>query len=423
MLSEGSVYGASHRPPGPSASGILDGVRIGAPRRVAVTGTGVVAPGAAGTAEFWAALLAPAAPDRVRRVDDSAADAADFVGRRDARRLDRFAAFAVHAAGQALDASGLRGAVHPDRVAVVIGTGMGGLVAHAEAVRTMGDRGRVPPLTSPKTMPNAAASAVSMAYGLRGPTEALATACAAGTHSIGHAARLVALGFADAAVAGGAEGCLTDADVAAFDVIGALSPSGISRPFDTARDGFCAAEGAAVLVLEPLEDAQRRGATVLLEVLGAGSAADAHHITAPDPTASGAIRCVRAALADAGLPPGAINHVNAHGTSTPLNDASEALALRAVFCDGAGSGDGAVPPVTSVKGVTGHPLGAAGAVEAVAVALTVAHRTLPPTAGTVDLDDLGLDVVLEPRPWLPGVVLSTSFAFGGLNGALVLGPV
>ena len=380
-----------------------------------MTGVGVVAPGATGVVEFWAALLDPAAPARVRRVHDADADAADFVRRHDARRLDRFAAFAVHAAGQALDRSGLRATVDPDRVAVVIGTGMGGLVAHAEAVRMMIERGRVPPLTGPKTMPNAAASAVSMAYGLRGPTEALATACAAGTHSIGHAARLVATGLADAAVAGGADGCLTDADVAAFDVIGALSPSGVSRPFDTARDGFCAAEGAGVVVLEPLDDARRRSAPVLLEVLGVGSSADAHHITAPDPTGSGAIRCVRAALADACLAPGAIRHVNAHGTATPRNDASEARALRAVF--------GTVPPITSVKGVTGHPLGAAGAVEVVAVALTVAHRTLPPTAGTVDVEEADLDVVLQARPWVPGPVLSTSFGFGGLNGALVLAPV
>ncbi len=393
---------------------MLGGVRIEEPRRVAVTGVGVVAPGASGSAELWAALLAPAAPERTRRVDDAAADAADFVGRRDARRLDRFAAFAVHAAGQALESSKLVGAVDPDRVAVVVGTGMGGLVAHAEAVRMMGERGRVPPLSVPKTMPNAAASAVSMAFGLRGPAEAIATACAAGTHSIGSAARLVACGVADAALAGAADGCLTDAELAGFDVIGALSRSGVSRPFDVDRDGFCAAEGAAVLVLEPLEDARRRGAPGLLGVLGTGSAADAHHITAPHPAGAGAIRSVRAALSDAGLGPSAITHVNAHGTSTPLNDAGEALALRTVF--------GNVPPVTSVKGITGHPMGAAGAVEAVAVALTVAHRTLPPTAGTVEVDDLGLDVVLTARPWAPGPVLSTSFGFGGMNGALVLAP-
>lgn len=389
-------------------------MRMQAPRRVAVTGAGVVAPGAADTASFWAALCAPAAPQRVRPVDDTAADAAEFVGRRDARRLDRFAAFAVHAAGQALDSAGLLGDADPDRFAVIIGTGMGGMVAHAEGVRMMADRGRVPPLTVPKTMPNAAASAVSMAFGLRGPTEAIATACAAGTHSIGYAARLVALGVADAAVAGAADGCLTDTELAGFEVIGALSPSGISRPFDTARDGFCAAEGAAVLVLEPLDDARQRGAPVLLEVLGSGSSSDAHHITAPEPEGSGAIRCMQAALHDAELAPADIAHVNAHGTSTPLNDASEARALRAIF--------GTVPPVTSVKGVTGHPLGAAGAVEAVAVLLSVAHRMLPPTAGTIDVDDLGLDVVTQPRDWQPGPVLSNSFGFGGLNGSLLLGP-
>ncbi len=386
-----------------------------------VTGLGVVAPSSTATAvgpeQLWGALLAPQVPRRVRRVDDAVADAAEFVGRRDARRLDRFAAFAVHAAGQALDAAKLVGAVDRDRVATVIGTGLGGLVAHQEAVRAYGERGRVPPLTVPKTMPNAAAAAVAMAFGMRGPSEAVATACAAGTHSIGYAARLVAFGVVDAALAGAAEGCLTDTDIAGFEIIGALSTGGLSRPFDIARDGFAAAEGAAVLVLEPLDSAAARGVPVLLEVLGTGSSADAHHITAPDPAASGATRCVLAALHDAGLAPSAITHVNAHGTSTPLNDAAEAVALRAVF------GDGAVPPVTSVKGVTGHPLGAAGAIEAVAVALTVAHRTLPPTAGTTRPDDLGLDVVLAPRPWQPGPVLSNSFGFGGHNGAVVLGPV
>jgi 3-oxoacyl-[acyl-carrier-protein] synthase II len=389
-------------------------MRTQPPRRVAVTGAGVVVPGATDTTGFWSALSAAAPPQRVRQVDDTAADAAAFVGRRDARRLDRFAAFAVHAAGQALDSSGVLAGADQDRFAVIVGTGMGGMVAHAEGVRMMADRGHVPPLTVPKTMPNAAASAVSMAFGLRGPTEAIATACAAGTHSIGHAARLVALGLADAAVAGAADGCLTDTELAGFEVIGALSPSGISRPFDTARDGFCAAEGAAVLVVEPLDDARRRGAPVLLEVLGSGSSSDAHHITAPQPQGAGAIRCMQAALDDAGLAPADVAHVNAHGTSTLLNDASEARALRAVF--------GTVPPVTSVKGVTGHPLGAAGAVEAVAVLLSVAHRMLPPTAGTTDVDDLGLDVVTEALDWQPGPVLSNSFGFGGLNGALLLGP-
>lgn len=387
---------------------------IPVPRRVAVTGLGVVAPGVVGPSEFWTTLLAPQRPERVRRVDDAAADAAEFVGRRDARRLDRFAAFAVHAAGQALDAARL--STDPERVAVVVGTGMGGLVAHAEAVRAFGQRGRVPPLSVPKTMPNAATSAVSMAFGLRGPAEALATACAAGTSSIGHAARLVALGVADAAVAGAAEACLTDSELAGFEVIGALSTSGVSRPFDADRDGFCAAEGAGVVVLEPLDGARERGAAVLLEVVGFGSSSDAHHITAPEPDGGGAIRCMRAALADAELAPAVIAHVNAHGTATPQGDAAEARALRAVF------GAGAVPPVSSVKGVTGHPLGAAGALEAVAVALSVAHRRLPPTAGTERLDDLGLDVVLAPREWEPGPVLSTSFGFGGLNGALVLAP-
>ncbi|MGN6245775.1 MAG: beta-ketoacyl-[acyl-carrier-protein] synthase family protein, partial [Motilibacteraceae bacterium] len=223
------------------------------------------------------------------------------------------------------------------------------------------------------------------------------------------------------AVAGGAEACLTDTYLAAFRGMGALTRTGISRPFDVDRDGFAAGEGAGVLVLEPLDAAQARGARMHLEVLGTGSTSDAHHLTAPRTDGAGAVAAMRLALADAGLTPADVAQVNAHGTSTPLNDVTEARAVAEVL--GAHR-----PPVTSVKGVTGHTLGAAGAVEAVAVALSVRHRLVPPTAGLVDVDPAvaatGVDVVRgEPRPWEPGPVLSTSFGFGGHNAALVLAPV
>jgi 3-oxoacyl-[acyl-carrier-protein] synthase II len=227
---------------------------------------------------------------------------------------------------------------------------------------------------------------------------------------------MVADGRCDAVLAGGAEASMTPTTVAAFTVMTALSRTGLSRPFDVGRDGFCIAEGAAVLVLEDRDSALGRGARVYGEVLGAASTCDAHHITAPSPGGTGAAACMRLALDDAELDPQDVRAVNAHGTSTPLNDAAEAAALRAVF------GPGGVP-VSSIKGVTGHGLGAAGALEAASVLLSFVHRELPPTLGTTDVDpELALDVVLEPRAWEPGPTLSNSFGFGGHNGSLVLGP-
>jgi 3-oxoacyl-[acyl-carrier-protein] synthase II len=204
--------------------------------------------------------------------------------------------------------------------------------------------------------------------------------------------------------------------MAGFGNMRALSPTGISRPFDTGRDGFCAAEGAGIVVLEDAAHARARGARIYAEVAGTGSTADAYHLTAPAPGGDGATRCMRLALADAGVAPAEVTHVNAHGTSTALNDATEAEAILAVF----GSGG---PAVTSIKGVTGHSLGAAGGIEAVALALTYAHRAIPPTMGTTTVDpELGIDVVLQQRPWTPAPAISNSFGFGGHNGTLVFRP-
>ena len=390
--------------------------RAAAPRRVVVTGIGVVSPAGTGLDAFWKGLQTTPQDRRERRVDDF--DPAPWLSGKQARHFDRFTHFAVAAADMALeDCGGLPG-VDPARAGVQLGTGIGGVGTLETQVGVLAARGpgRVSPFTIPMVMPNAGAAAVSLRHGLQGPCETLTTACAAGTHSVAAGARMVADGRCDLVLAGGAESSMTPTTVAAFTVMTALSRSGLSRPFDTGRDGFCIAEGAAVLVLEERGAALARGARVYGEVLGAASTCDAHHMTAPSPGGVGAAACMRLALDDAELAPGDIRAVNAHGTSTPLNDAAEATAVAAVF------GPGAVP-VSSIKGVTGHGLGAAGALEAASVLLSFVHRELPPTLGTTDVDpELEIDVVLAPRAWEPGPTISNSFGFGGHNGSLVLGP-
>jgi 3-oxoacyl-[acyl-carrier-protein] synthase II len=253
-----------------------------------------------------------------------------------------------------------------------------------------------------------------MRFGLGGPCEAVCTACAAGTHAIGNAARLIATGRSTVVVTGGAEAAITPISMAGFGNMTALSNEQFSRPFDVARDGFVMGEGAGILVLEEWQHALDRGATILAEVVGAASTADAHHITAPDPSGSGARRCMELALLDAGLTPGEVSHINAHGTSTPLNDLAESVAVHQVF------GDRPLP-VTSIKGHLGHSLAAAGALEGVASVMTLLHQSIPPTAGTRNVDpEIGLDVVIgAPRSVPINTVLSNSFGFGGHNGSVV----
>ncbi len=243
------------------------------------------------------------------------------------------------------------------------------------------------------------------------------TACAAGTHSLGAAARLVASGRCDVVIGGGSEVAMQEVAVAAFANMTALSASGVSRPFDVGRDGFVMGEGAAALVLEDWDRAVARGAHIYGEIAGAASTADAHHITAPEPSGAGAVSCMELALEDAQLHAADIAHINAHGTSTPLNDFAESRAINKVFGEPG-------PAVTSTKGVTGHCLGAAGAVEAVAGLLAIDRRLIPPTGSLEQLDpDIHLDVVSgEGRAWTPGPVLSNSFGFGGHNGCLVIRP-
>jgi len=392
---------------------------IGTGRRVAVTGLGVVAPCGIGRDAFWQGLLGPGLVDAGRLTTIEDWDPSPWYDSpKDARRADRSEQYAIAAATEALEQSG-RPAADPSRIGTIFGTGVGGIHTLEEQIVVRLDKGerRVSPFLVPMMMANAPGANVSMRFDLRGPNETLCTACAAGTHALGYAARLIAWGLADAVVAGGTEYAGTPTSLASFGNMTALSSTGTSRPFDAARDGFVMGEGAAVLVLEEWESAVGRGARIIGEILGAASNADAHHITAPSPGGVGAINCMRLALADAGLDPAEIKQVNAHGTSTPLNDAAEAAAVSEVF------GAGAVP-IVSTKGVTGHALGAAGALEAAAVLLSMEHRLIPPTANTVDVDpEMTVDVVTgEARPWDPGPTMSNNFGFGGHNGSIIIGP-
>ena len=391
----------------------------GAGHRVAITGYGVVAPCGIGKQNFWQGLLGPGVSGshtvEVKNWDPSPY----FAGPKEARRADRCEQYALAAASEAISQSGTLPYEAP-RIGTIFGTGIGGLRTLEEQVIVRVEKGerRVSPFLVPMMMSNASGAAISMRYGYQGPAETICTACAAATHALGYAARLVAWGLCDAVVSGGAESAATITAVAGFANMTALSTTKVSKPFDATRDGFIFGEGAAVFVLERLDFALARNAKIFGEVLGAGSNADAHHITAPSPGGVGAIACMKLALADAGLSPSDIKQVNAHGTSTPLNDAAEASAVAEVF----GTNK---PPMTSIKGVTGHPLGAAGALEAAAVLLSFEHKLIPPTANTtvVDPQMINVDVVTgAPRPWQPGPALSNNFGFGGHNGSIIIAP-
>ena len=387
-------------------------------RRVAVVGLGVVAPCGVGKDAFWEGLLGPAIKDQ-RSVSLPDWDPSPYYENpKEARRADRVEQFAIAAAAEAFEQAGdLR--VNPGRFGTIFATGVGGLHTLEDQIQVRLEKGerRVSPFLVPMMMANAAGAAISMRHGLQGPNETVCTACAASSHSIANAARLIAYGRCDAVVTGGAESAGTITALAGFGNMTALSTTGCSMPFDAARDGFVLGEGSAVLILEEYQHAVDRGATILGEVLGGASTADAHHITAPAPGGTGAVACMELALEEAGLVPADIRQVNAHGTSTPLNDAAEAEAVAKVF--GAPG-----PPVTSIKGVTGHSLGAAGALEAASVLLSFQHRLIPPTAGTTTLDpEMSIDVVLGgPRDWEPGPTISNNFGFGGHNGSVVFSP-
>jgi len=387
-------------------------------RRVAITGLGVVSPVGVGQDAFWQGLLRPQ-PSGERRVHDFD-PALAYADPKAIRRADRFEQFAMASAREALAQAGPLSAA-PDRIGVLVGTGIGGADVHEEQTKVMLDKGarRVSPFTVPMMMANAAAASISIEFGYQGPCETIATACATGTHALGTAARWIQWGLCDAVLAGASEAAMTEVSIASFANMKALSASGRSRPFDPGRDGFVISEGAAVLVLEEWELARARGATILAELRGSASLADAHHITAPAPGGVGALRCMQRALDDARLSPRDVVHVNAHGTSTALNDEGEAQGIAQLFGTPG-------PVVTSIKGVTGHSLGAPGAIEAAAVVLSMRHRLIPPTDGLEALDPAlpKIDVVHAgaPREWTPGPSLSNSFGFGGHNGTLVFVP-
>jgi len=384
-------------------------------RRVAITGLGVVSCCGIGTDALWTGLNGPP-PEGERRVRDF--DPERWFTTKEARQVDRFAQFAVAVADMALEDAGDLGA-DPGRSGVVMGTGVGGLETLETQILVFGAKGprRVSPRLVPMMMSNAGAASVSIRLGWHGPSETITTACAAGAHSIGHAARLVASGRCDVAIGGAAEAGMTGVGIAAFTNMTALSTSGNSRPFDIRRDGFVITEGAGALVLEEWDHAMARGAHIYGELAGSASTADAHHITAPIPGGSGAAACMTLAMEDAAVAPERIGHINAHGTSTPLNDKAESDAIAKVFGPSA-------PPVTSTKGITGHGLGACGAIEAVAVLLSLEHALIPPTSGYEQPDpEIHLDIVAgAARPWEPAPVLSNSFGFGGHNGCLVMAP-
>jgi len=404
-------------------------------RRVVVTGLGVISPVGTGKDVFWANLCAgKSGVSRFTRfnVDDYPTRVAaevrdfeplDFIDKKDLRRMDRFGQFAVAAARMALaDASLDTGTIDAERAGVSIGSGIGGIITIEEQIKVLNEKGprRVSPFFVPMLIANMASGYVSMEFGLKGPNTTLVTACASGTHSLGEAFRTIQRGDADVMVAGGSEAAFTPVAFAGFCAMRAMStrndePERASRPFDRDRDGFVMGEGAGVLVLESLEHAKRRGARIYAEICGYGLSGDAYHVTAPDPDGSGARRCMAMALQDAGLAPAALDYINAHGTSTDLNDRTETAAIKAVF------GEHAYRlAISSTKSMTGHLLGAAGGVEAIATVLCLAMGIIPPTVNYENPDpECDLDYVPnQARTREVLVAMSNSFGFGGTNASL-----
>jgi 3-oxoacyl-[acyl-carrier-protein] synthase II len=397
--------------------------------RVLITGVGAVTPLGVGAQELYQGWVSARSG-----IEDGLGTCADFdptefMTTKEARRSDRFAQLAIAAGSQAVADAGWEDWPPADAadIGCVIGSGIGGMQTFETACDVLRERGpeRVSPLAIPLIMGNAAAGLVAMRQGLQGPVFGVMSACASGTHAIGEAARMIKSGEAQAILAGGAEATLTPLAKAAFGAMEATSPTGISRPFDARRDGFVMGEGAGVLVLESEELAKERGARVLGEILGYASTADAHHLTAPEPTGRPAALAITRALKNAGVLPEDVAYVNAHGTSTQLNDASETAAIKLALGEHAYH-----VPVSSTKSAIGHLLGAAGAVEAIVTVLALNDRVAPPTLNYEEQDE-GLDLDYVPGSARPLVVngnghgravaLSNSFGFGGHNAVLCLG--
>ncbi len=405
-------------------------------RRVVVTGVGLVTPLATGVEKNWSALMAgrsgigpitrfPVAdfPSRIAgEVHDFAPE--DFIERRDIKKMDPFIQFAMGAARMAIDASRLQiTPVNEDRVGVIIGVGMGGIASIEQFHQLFLESRlrRVSPFFISKVIANLAPGQIAIHFGAKGVNFAPTSACASGGNAIGEALRHIRHGYQDAIIAGGTEAALCGLGIGGFIAMRALStrndePERASRPFDRARDGFVMAEGAGVVVLEALDHALARGASILAEVAGYGANEDAFHITAPAPGGEGAMRCMRQALADAGIAPEDVDYINAHGTSTQYNDASETEAIKRLF------GEHAMRlAVSSTKSMTGHTLGAAGGIEAAYTVLSLARGILPPTINYEEPDPAcDLDYVPNvARPSAACIALSNSFGFGGANVSLV----
>jgi 3-oxoacyl-[acyl-carrier-protein] synthase II len=404
-------------------------------RRVVVTGLGAVTPLGADIETTWRRLLAgESGGAEIRAFDTSrhpvriACEATEFeperwLERRSLRRLDRFAQFAVAAARMAEADAGVDVAAEPDRVGASIATAQGGVASLAECCRELEESNRIHPTLVTAFMPNMGAGWVSMELGLRGPLHSACAACAASAIAIGEGYDAIRLGRAEVMFCGGSEAGVTDLAVAGFAAMRALSrrndePARASRPFDAGRDGFVMGEGAAVLVLEDLEHARARGAEIYAELAGYGISSDSFHMTEPDPAGTGQARAVRAALADAGLEPEDVDYVNAHASSTDLGDAVETAALKLAL----GEEKARATPISSIKGATGHCLGAAGAVEAAASVLAIRDGVVPPTINYETPDpSCDLDYVPNESRAVPvDVAISNSFGFGGHNAVLVL---
>jgi 3-oxoacyl-[acyl-carrier-protein] synthase II len=403
-------------------------------RDVVISGIGVVSPVGLGREAFWDALVAGRSgigpitlfdasefPVRIAgEVTDF--DPTEHMDRKEVRRTDRVVHLGVAAARMAWQDAG-EPKVDPARTAVVVSTGIGGLTTLLKQVRVLIDRGpdRVSPFMVPSMMPNAAAGQIAMDMGFTGPNTCITTACAAGAHGVGEAYRYIREGIADVALAGGTECVINEVAVAGFAQMQALSrnpdPERASRPFDANRDGFVLSEGGCILVLEEAERARARGATIYATVAGYGASADAFHITQPEPSGAGAVLAMEMALAETGEPAEAVGYINAHGTSTQLNDAAETRAIRKLFGDHASE-----LAVSSTKSMTGHLLGAAGALEAAATALALHTGTLPPTINYETPDpECDLDYVPnQARQAQVDLAMSNSFGFGGQNAVLVL---
>jgi 3-oxoacyl-[acyl-carrier-protein] synthase II len=406
-------------------------------RRVVVTGVGLVTPVGIGVSETWSALCAgKSGVGEITRFDCSAHNtkiaaevkgfkAEDFMPKKEAKRTEEFIAYAVASARMALEDSGYQiDATNASRIGVLTGCGLGGLAMLELTARTVENKGpkRCSPFFIPMLIGNMAPGIVSIQLGAKGPNKSVATACAAGTHAVGDAAMLIKHGHADAMITGGVESVITPTCVAGFNAMKALStrnddPQKASRPFDRDRDGFVVGEGSGIVIIESLESALARGAKIYAEIVGYGMSGDAYHMTSPPPDGEGAVNCMRAALVDAGITPAQIDYINAHGTSTPLNDLYESRAIKTAFGDAAAS-----VAISSTKSMTGHLLGGAGGIETVFTAMSIHHDMIPPTINLENPDEeCDLDYVPNvARRKTVNYAMSNSFGFGGTNASLIL---